>query len=187
MLVLALAATLIGFGLLVVALVTGTLWLAVACIAVCIIGGLFLLADLFGLGDALTLRRGRRAAGHTADAAPDHDDDPDDAGYPVAVDSSGSADPSDTEVTTEFPRIGSSEPVVSLDDPDSAWHGDIGDAVAAGLSESEPADTAPRRSTHSRDDDPDRMGTSEPPRHGRHGSDDVDPAPRRTPRHGSPD
>ncbi len=49
----ALAATLVGFGLLVVALLTGTLWLAVACIAVCVAGGLFLLADILGLGRAL--------------------------------------------------------------------------------------------------------------------------------------
>ncbi|MBT0565252.1 hypothetical protein [Williamsia sp. CHRR-6] len=54
MLVSALAATLIGFALLVVALVTGTLWLAVACIVVCVVGGLLLLADTLGLSSALT-------------------------------------------------------------------------------------------------------------------------------------
>lgn len=49
MLVIALAATLIGFGLLVAALVTGTLWLALACIVVCVLGCGFLLADLIGV------------------------------------------------------------------------------------------------------------------------------------------
>jgi hypothetical protein len=49
-LVLALGATLVGFILLVVALVTGVLWLAIACIVVCVVGVGFLLADLVGLG-----------------------------------------------------------------------------------------------------------------------------------------
>ncbi|WP_018180004.1 hypothetical protein [Jongsikchunia kroppenstedtii] len=49
MLVIALAATLIGFGLLVAALVTGTLWLALACIVVCVLGCGFLLADVVGV------------------------------------------------------------------------------------------------------------------------------------------
>ncbi|MGW0036050.1 hypothetical protein [Gordonia sp. NPDC003376] len=46
MLILALAATLIGFVLLVVGLVTGTVWLAVACIVVCLVGLIFLIADI---------------------------------------------------------------------------------------------------------------------------------------------
>ncbi|PHV66063.1 hypothetical protein [Williamsia muralis] len=50
MLVLALGATLVGFVLLVAALISGVLWLAVACIVVCVIGVGFLLADLIGLG-----------------------------------------------------------------------------------------------------------------------------------------
>ncbi|WP_440712616.1 hypothetical protein [Gordonia sp. FQ] len=54
MLTLALAATLVGFGLLVVALITSNFWLAVACIVVCAIGLLILLAD--------ALRSGRRSA-----------------------------------------------------------------------------------------------------------------------------
>jgi hypothetical protein len=49
-LVLALGATLVGFVLLVAALISGILWLAVACIVVCVIGVGFLLADLIGLG-----------------------------------------------------------------------------------------------------------------------------------------
>ncbi|MGV9710187.1 hypothetical protein ACWDTI_05935 [Gordonia sp. NPDC003424] len=52
MLTLALAATLVGFVLLVLGLITGTLWLAIACIVVCLIGLAFLIADI--------LRGGRR-------------------------------------------------------------------------------------------------------------------------------
>ncbi|GAB90386.1 hypothetical protein [Gordonia rhizosphera] len=48
MLTLALAATLVGFVLLVLGLVTGTLWLAIACIVVSLVGVGFLLADVLG-------------------------------------------------------------------------------------------------------------------------------------------
>ncbi|WP_238423534.1 hypothetical protein, partial [Gordonia sp. 'Campus'] len=47
MLTLALAATLIGFVLLILGLITGTVWLAVACIVVCLVGLGFLLVDVF--------------------------------------------------------------------------------------------------------------------------------------------
>lgn len=50
MLTLALAATLVGFVLLVLGLVTGTVWLAVACIVVCLIGLAFLIFDIVGSG-----------------------------------------------------------------------------------------------------------------------------------------
>lgn len=50
MLVLALGATLVGFILLVAALFSGVLWLAIACIVVCVVGVGFLVADLLGLG-----------------------------------------------------------------------------------------------------------------------------------------
>ncbi|MEP9391315.1 hypothetical protein ABLE92_07165 [Gordonia sp. VNQ95] len=50
MLTLALAATLVGFVLLVVGLITGTLWLAVACIVVCLVGLIFLVADIVWSG-----------------------------------------------------------------------------------------------------------------------------------------
>ncbi|ORM33627.1 O-antigen ligase domain-containing protein [Williamsia sp. 1135] len=50
MLVLALGATLVGFVLLVGALFSGLLWLAIACIVVCVIGVGFLIADLLGIG-----------------------------------------------------------------------------------------------------------------------------------------
>ncbi|MDL9944424.1 hypothetical protein QSJ19_02250 [Gordonia sp. ABSL11-1] len=48
MLTLALAATLVGFVLLVLGLVTGTVWLAVSCIVVCLVGVGFLIADIVG-------------------------------------------------------------------------------------------------------------------------------------------
>lgn len=53
MLSLALGATLVGFVLLVIGLITGTVWLAVACIVVCLIGLGFLIADIVrsGRGD----------------------------------------------------------------------------------------------------------------------------------------
>ena len=51
MLSLALAATLVGFVLLIVGLITGTVWLAVACIVVCLIGLAFLIVDIIGSGD----------------------------------------------------------------------------------------------------------------------------------------
>ncbi|GAA1482905.1 hypothetical protein GCM10009624_33450 [Gordonia sinesedis] len=50
MLTLALGATLVGFALLVVGLITGTVWLAVACIVVCLLGLAFLIADIIGAG-----------------------------------------------------------------------------------------------------------------------------------------
>lgn len=50
MLSLALAATLVGFVLLIVGLITGTVWLAVACIVVCLIGLGFLIVDIIGSG-----------------------------------------------------------------------------------------------------------------------------------------
>ncbi len=48
MLTLALAATLVGFVLLVLGLITGTVWLAIACIVVCLLGLGFLIADIVG-------------------------------------------------------------------------------------------------------------------------------------------
>nr|WP_237421657.1 hypothetical protein [Gordonia sp. SID5947] len=47
---LALAATLVGFVLLVLGLITGTVWLAIACIVVCLIGLGLLIADIVGSG-----------------------------------------------------------------------------------------------------------------------------------------
>lgn len=56
MLVAALAVTVVGFILLVIALALGSAWLAWACIVVCVIGFGLLIADVLGL------RRGERAA-----------------------------------------------------------------------------------------------------------------------------
>lgn len=106
MLVSALVATLVGFGLLVVALVTGTLWLAIACIVVCVLGALLLLADILGLGPSLArlrprLRWPRRPSRRTSVAGTDDrsdaltDDDP------------------ETTITTEMPRV-VEEPVPDL-------------------------------------------------------------------------
>lgn len=50
MLTLALVATVAGFILLVVGLVTGIVWLAIACIVVCVLGLLLLLVDVLGWG-----------------------------------------------------------------------------------------------------------------------------------------
>lgn len=66
MLVLALGATLVGFILLVAALFSGVLWLAIACIIVCVVGVGFLIADLLGLG-------GRTESEDTAEADQDRD------------------------------------------------------------------------------------------------------------------
>jgi hypothetical protein len=70
-LVLALGATLVGFILLVAALVSGVLWLAIACIVVCVIGVGFLLADLLGIG-----RRSAPDAGSPEPGGRDEQDPP---------------------------------------------------------------------------------------------------------------
>lgn len=83
MLTLALAATLVGFVLLVVGLITGTLWLAIACIVVCLVGLIFLVADIVWSG-----RRGKaddeQAGGGFGFGAAREDagDDTDDDRYP---------------------------------------------------------------------------------------------------------
>lgn len=78
MLTLALAATLVGFVLLVVGLITGTLWLAIACIVVCLVGLIFLVADIVWSG-----RRGKaddeETGGGFGFGAAQHDEDGDDA------------------------------------------------------------------------------------------------------------
>ncbi|GAA3964057.1 hypothetical protein [Gordonia caeni] len=79
MLTLALAATVVGFVLLVVALITGNFWLAVACIIVCVIGLAVLLVD--------TLRSGAKS-GAGVDDEPlftirDRDSDPEKRSGPL--------------------------------------------------------------------------------------------------------
>ncbi|GAA2070006.1 hypothetical protein [Williamsia deligens] len=99
MLVSALGATLVGFALLVLALATGALWLAVACIAICVLGAVLLLADTLGFRPTRR-RRGRPgvAAGSTGDEA-------------VA----------DDAPTEQFDRV--VDDPVALSDPPPAHHG----------------------------------------------------------------
>ncbi|GAB85959.1 hypothetical protein RVF83_21280 [Gordonia rubripertincta] len=79
MLTLALGATLIGFVLLILGLITGTVWLAVACIVICLLGLAFLLVDVFS-------GRNRDSARSLEDMVPgagrdEVDTDSDDAGF----------------------------------------------------------------------------------------------------------
>ncbi|GAA1076598.1 hypothetical protein [Tsukamurella spumae] len=70
MLLAALGATVIGFVLLIVALITANLWLAIACVVVSVVGVVLL------LGDVLTYRRGDRdKAGKASDESPDRGGD----------------------------------------------------------------------------------------------------------------
>ena len=106
--VVALAVTVIGFILLVVALVTGSVWFAWACIAVCVVGFLLLIVDV------LTNRR----SGDEDDASPpavqqagddeSHGSEPDDAepaaAEPQAAPQAWSAEAAAAE-TTQLPRI----------------------------------------------------------------------------------
>ncbi|WP_207841358.1 hypothetical protein [Williamsia soli] len=113
MLVLALGATLVGFVLLVGALISGLLWLAIACIVVCVIGVGFLIADLLGIG---------RPAGEPAREDTSDDDRADEDADEVRDRSTesdleeGPESPqpeSDNEVTGRMPRIsrdGSDDP-----------------------------------------------------------------------------
>ncbi len=78
MLTLALAATLLGFVLLILGLITGTVWLAVACIVVCLVGLGFLLVDVFAgrKGEAArSLEDMVPGAGRDTDPSHDADDD----------------------------------------------------------------------------------------------------------------
>lgn len=77
MLVLALGATLVGFVLLVAALVSGVLWLAIACIVVCVFGVGFLIADLLGLGRKTDAEDGEdRSPAGDVDTSGEADDPP---------------------------------------------------------------------------------------------------------------
>ena len=170
MLVSALGATLVGFALLVLALVTGTLWLAVACIVICVGGALLLLADTLGLRSPVPTRlRRRRTAGEAAASVLDGD----------PVDDGGDAP------TEQFPRV-SDEDVVVLGDAEP-------DAGA------EPHEDAPEAAVHhGRHERPDREpdtgdDVEAPAGHDPAGDvsrgDDAGkhPASVRHPRHGTPD
>ena len=159
MLVSALGATLVGFVLLVLALATGTLWLAVACIVICVVGALLLLADTLGLRPRLPRRVRATASSGDADAAVPPDDD---------------------APTEQFDRI-TDDTVVTLGDDEPATDDEpvTDDESATG---GEPRDTDPvaepsRHGRHERPDvdddvvDPTGDGTPvESPRHGRHGT-----------------
>lgn len=90
MLVLALSATLVGFVLLVAALLSGVLWLAIACVVVCVIGVGFLIADLLGLGRS-------SSAATRSDADAPHGSD---AGRGASGSDTADGDLSDDEVGT---------------------------------------------------------------------------------------
>ncbi|MET9199638.1 hypothetical protein [Gordonia sp. NPDC003585] len=106
MLTLALAATLVGFVLLVLGLITGQVWLAVACIVICLVGLAFLLVDVIGSG-----RRGSRSIEEMVPGAGDDEPDQDDR------DGGESREPHDSD-------RGDSHPVES--EPDVASPGTAG-------------------------------------------------------------
>lgn len=155
MLVSALGATLVGFALLVLALATGTLWLAIACIAICVAGALLLLADTLGLRPSLPRRsRTPEPAGEGSPSTPADDDAP----------------------TEQFERI-TEDTVVTLgdDEPESAP-----DAAQRHV---EPAASSSRHGRHERPDlDEEAVGdeavdgttadeaSAESTRRGRHGT-----------------
>ncbi|WP_020105794.1 hypothetical protein [Nocardia sp. 348MFTsu5.1] len=122
MLVLALAATLVGFVLLAAALLSGVLWLAIACVVVCVIGVGFLIGDLLGLGP--------RSSAATESDADDDDAAGRDAGTDVNDDEVGTSDQeqdgdwSAAADQEEDPASGDSsedhsQPAESNDDPGS--------------------------------------------------------------------
>ncbi|MBE7161122.1 MAG: hypothetical protein INR72_07735 [Williamsia herbipolensis] len=152
MLVSALGATLVGFALLVLALATGTLWLAVACIVICVVGALLLLADTLGIRPQLPRRRSTVTSSdaQVSDARRSDDDVP----------------------TEQFARI-TDETVVTLDDDDPA----TGQTSSVEHDAAAPA----HHGRHERPD-LDDAGTpvddaadesaADPPRRGRHGTPD---------------
>ncbi|MBS4100086.1 hypothetical protein [Tsukamurella paurometabola] len=117
MLLAALGATIIGFILLIVALVTANLWLAIACVVVSVVGvGLL-------LGDVLTYRRAERdkadpaASWSPGDRDADEDDDPAPSDRPAPAaetDEGADAEPEDgsdpvDDATREASTVGHEE------------------------------------------------------------------------------
>lgn len=147
MLVSALGATLVGFALLVLALATGTLWLAVACIVICVVGALLLLADTLGIRPQLP----RRRRSSSPDAAPA---------------------PSDGDAPTEqFERI-TAETVVTLGDEEPADRGTT-PAEAEAASARHGRHERPDLDDDAATDDTDGVAPAgDPPRRGRHGTPD---------------
>lgn len=101
MLVLALGATLVGFVLLVGALFSGLLWLAIACIVVCVIGVGFLIADLLGIGRPA----GESRSGGDGARTSHSDDGADDDAGPESTEEPERRSDSDSEVTGRIPRV----------------------------------------------------------------------------------
>jgi hypothetical protein len=164
-LVSALGATLVGFALLVLALATGMLWLAVACIVICVIGAVLLLADTLGLRPALPRRSSSRATGEAVD--------PDPTIPPV--------DDDDDAPTAQFDRI-TDDPVVTLGDAGPEGTGPIVEPVETPTEFSADTETTPaRHGRHERHEQSDREADhvsvddetpaerQPQPRRGRHG------------------
>lgn len=154
MLVLALSATLVGFVLLVAALLSGILWLAIACVVVCVIGVGFLIADLLGLG-----RSSSAATRSDADVPHSGDTDSGDAGRRTSGSDTADGDLSDDEVGTS--------------DQEQA-----GDWSASAEHEEDPAagDSSEGRTRNAGDDDAGSEAvTGEIPRISKHGRRDDPP------------
>ncbi|MCS3782214.1 hypothetical protein [Tsukamurella ocularis] len=99
MLLAALGATVIGFILLIVALVTSNLWLAIACVVVSVIGvGLL-------LGDVLTYRRGDRDKADSASAQWSPGDRDDDADEPPSERSARAVASPESDTEAEEPVV----------------------------------------------------------------------------------
>ncbi|GAA1893128.1 hypothetical protein [Williamsia serinedens] len=151
MLVSALGATLVGFALLVLALATGTLWLAVACIVICVVGALLLLADTLGVRPHLPRRRPTATSSQAQESEADRSDD--------------------DAPTEQFARI-TDETVVTLDDDPATGQ--------TSSVEHDPAAPA-HHGRHERPDlddagtpvdDAADESAADPPRRGRHGTPD---------------
>ncbi len=108
MLTLALGATLVGFVLLILGLITGTVWLAVACIVICLLGLAFLLVDVFS---GRNRDSGRSLEDMVPGAGRDEDDDDRDADesrtrrYPTAMPSAQVSDADEEKAAYERPSF----------------------------------------------------------------------------------
>ena len=145
MLVSALGATLVGFALLVLALATGTLWLAVACIVICVAGALLLLADTLGFRPSLPRRSRNPAAG--------------DEEAPTGADTDAPTEQFDRITGDAVVTLGDDEPATDVGPrtTDSATapsgHGrherpDLGDGAAEGAADDGATVDSPRRGRH---------------------------------------
>ena len=148
MLVLALSATLVGFVLLVAALLTGVLWLAIACVVVCVIGVGFLIGDLLGLGRSSSTPTDSDAKGPDRSATARGADDGDNGDSDLNDDEVGTSDQAqagDWSATAEHEE----DPTTGDSSEGHTRNGGNFDAASE-------ADTGeiPRISKHDRPDDP---------------------------------